>query len=239
MLRHSIHHAPLPDPRVFPTPYPPIAPSILSALQSTPMTFRQELSSWTSWTSSPTSPPPKIGSPAPSIPGKLDLPSSTKNSTILAFLRHCGCPFAEKTFRSLRSTAQQHPDIAFIAISHSSQSATDRWLEALGGAGPVTVIVDAEREVYARWGLGASGWWHVLSPGAMWSVVKLGREEGIWNRPTESGSRWQSAGSWGVDGKGIVRWGRVAVRADEIADFGDGARALEELEKAQEEELLG
>lgn len=73
----------------------------------------------------------------------------------------------------------------------------------------------------------------------MWGVVKVGREEGIWNRPTESGSRWQSAGSWGVDGRSIVRWGRVAVRADEIADFGEGARALEESKEAKEEGLWG
>ena len=70
----------------------------------------------------------------------------------------------------------------------------------------------------------------MLSPGGLWSVYKLGKEEGIWNRPTESGSRWQTAGSWAVDERGVVRWGAVAGRADEIPDFAEGMRALEEAE---------
>lgn len=191
------------------------------------MTFRQELTSWLSPTTLTTSPSPQLGSPAPSIPGKLEFPRSSHKLAILTFLRHCGCPFAEKTFRSLRTSAQRHPEIDFIAISHSSQSATDKWLDALGGPGSVPVIVDAEREIYAQWGLGTSGWWHVLSPWSMWSVVKLGREEGIWNRPTESGSRWQNAGSWGVDAGGVVRWGEGAGSANDVPDFEEGVRTLE------------
>ena len=47
----------------------------------------------------------------------------------------------------------------------------------------------------------------------------MGKSEGIWNRPTESGTRWQTSGSWAVDGSGIVRWGGAAKAADEISDF--------------------
>ena len=112
-------------------------------------------------------------------------------------------------------------------MSHSSASSTTTWLEAVGGAGNVQVVVDSEREVYAKWGLGTSGFWHVLSPGGLWEVVRLGREEGIWNRPTESGSRWQMGGCWGVDAQGVVRWGGVAARADEIPDVVEAVKVLE------------
>ncbi|MCJ1450400.1 hypothetical protein MMC28_000731 [Mycoblastus sanguinarius] len=193
------------------------------------MTLRQELSSWLSPSSLLLSPTPSIGSKAPPAP-KLQLPDTNGKPTILTFLRHCGCPFAEKTFLSLRAIASAHPSINYIAISHSSHASTKKWLEAIGGPGSVEVIVDEERIIFAHWGLGTSGWGHVLSPGGLWSVYKLGKEEGIWNRPTESGSRWQTAGSWAVDERGVVRWGAVAGRADEIPDFAEGMRALEEAE---------
>lgn len=70
------------------------------------------------------------------------------------------------------------------------------------------VIIDSEWEIYAQWGLGVSSFWHVLSPWSMWSVYKLGKEEGIWNRSTESGSRWQTSGSFAIDKEGMVAWGR-------------------------------
>jgi hypothetical protein len=102
-------------------------------------------------------------------------------------------------------------------------------VKSVGGAGdsnPITVIVDENREVYAKWGLGNSGWMHVLSPSSMVSVYKLGKSKNIWNRPTESGSRWQQAGSWGVDGGGVVKWGGPAQRADDVADLEAAVRAV-------------
>lgn len=74
----------------------------------------------------------------------------------------------------------------------------------------------------------------MLSAGSLWSVWRLGREEGIWNRPTESGNRWVGGGCWGVDGLGVVRWGGGGGRADEIADVGEGVRMLEGGEKGGE-----
>ncbi|KUJ21003.1 uncharacterized protein LY89DRAFT_704959 [Mollisia scopiformis] len=195
------------------------------------MTFQQELQSWLSPTSLTTSPAPELGSKAPSSE-PLPFPSKDGKRTIVTFLRHCGCPFAEKNFLSLRTLASQHANaINFVAISHSSQSSTEKWLSAIGGAGDVQVIVDSERAVYAKWGLGVSSAWHVLNPWSMWEVYKLGKGEGIWNRPTESGSRWQTSGSWGIDGEGVVRWGEVARAADDIADFEEGVKVLLEEQK--------
>jgi len=90
----------------------------------------------------------------------------------------------------------------------------------------VKVVVDAEREVYAQWGLGVSSAWHVLNPWSMYSLYKLGTTEKIWNKPTESGNRWQTAGSFAVDGEGAVRWTRAAKAADDVPDFNEALKAL-------------
>ncbi|GAB7332414.1 hypothetical protein MBLNU13_g04224t1 [Cladosporium sp. NU13] len=112
------------------------------------MTFQQELSSWFAPRDKDTIPdPPSIGSKAPST-SKIQLSSTP---LIIAFLRHCGCPFAEKTFLNLRETARAHRAISFVAVSHSSQSATDTWLASLPQAGSepdnLQIVVDEEREV--------------------------------------------------------------------------------------------
>lgn len=61
---------------------------------------------------------------------------------------------------------------------------------------------------------------------SMLSVYKLGKAEGIWNRPTESGNRWQTAGSFAVDKAGMVKWVRVNASANDVPDFMDAVDAL-------------
>lgn len=126
----------------------------------------------------------------------------------------------------MRTAATEHPDINFIAVSHSDQPSTEKWLSALGGTGSASLVVDAERRIYAQWGLGAVSWGHVLSPAGLLNIWKLGKEQGIWNRPTESGSRWQSSGHWAVDQEGYVRWGKPAARADDMVDVAEAVEAL-------------
>lgn len=79
-------------------------------------------------------------------------------------------------------------------MSHRDQLSTEKWLEAIGTpgeavSGSATVIVDAEREIYAKWGLGVLSWGYVLSLAGLLGVWKIGKEKGIWNRPTVNGSR--------------------------------------------------
>lgn len=88
------------------------------------------------------------------------------------------------------------------------------------------MIVDEERDIYAAYGLGNSSWMHVLSPASMYNVFNLASKEGIKNRPTESGSRWQQGGYWGIGQDGKVRWGHPAERADDVPDFEEGVRAV-------------
>lgn len=91
---------------------------------------------------------------------------------------------------------------------------------------PVRVIVDEERRIYGAWGLGVSSVGHVLSPSGMASVLSLGWSEGIWNRPTESGSRWQMAGDFAVDKEGVVRWVHVYETAGDVGDINEGVQAV-------------
>ena len=191
------------------------------------MTFQQEFNSWWAPKSPPTRPAPPIGSKAPHTP-KLELKEG--RPAIVAFLRHCGCPFAEKTYLLLREAAGNHRDVDFIAVSHSDEQSTNTWLKSLPQAGSepmnVRVVVDDQLEVYSAWGLGPSGWAHVLSPFSMYTVYRMGKDQGIWNRPTESGSRWQTAGTYAVDAKGVVRWGGPGQRADEIPNFEDAVNSM-------------
>lgn len=114
----------------------------------------------------------------------------------------------------------RHKDVHFVAVSHSSPEATERWVVEVGGNWEVRVVVDFERELYARWGLGISNTWHVLGPVAIYKTFQLGKAEGIWNRPTESGNRWQTSGAFAVTaGGGDVAWAKVAASASDLPDL--------------------
>lgn len=63
---------------------------------------------------------------------------------------------AEKTFRAIKSMAVLHPDMHFIAVSHSDTPATEKWLSSVEGPGQVGLLVDSDRKLYAQWGLGVS-----------------------------------------------------------------------------------
>jgi hypothetical protein len=96
----------------------------------------------------------------------------------------------------------------------------------VGGNWDVSVVIDEERDLYALFGLGVSTTWHVLSPLALYNALQLGKRENIWNRPTESGNRWQIGGAFAIDQGGIVRWRHVAARADDVADWDAAVQSL-------------
>ncbi|KAI1818672.1 hypothetical protein GGS20DRAFT_22 [Poronia punctata] len=161
-------------------------------------------------------PPPAVGSKAPMHPN-LVLPSD--KPTIIAFLRHCGCPFAEKTFKDLTKLSTWYKDINFVAVSHASAEATERWVVDVGGNWDVNVVIDEERDLYALFGLGMCTTWHVYAPMVTYSALQLGKKENIWNRIPESGSRWQTGGVFAIDKDGLVRWAHVPARADILPDW--------------------
>ncbi|KAJ4419321.1 hypothetical protein N0V82_005009 [Gnomoniopsis sp. IMI 355080] len=178
------------------------------------------------------SPPPREVAPVPAVgePAREHAESVLKlpkdKPTIIVFLRHCGCPFAEKAFRALTAFSTRHAgSIHCIAISHSSREHTEAWVPQVGGEWNVEVIVDEEREIYAAWGLGLSSYWHV-GPMSFFNAMQLGKSEGIWNRTTESGTKWQTGGAFAVDRAGKVRWVSVAKTASDVPDLNAALRAL-------------
>ncbi|EWC48364.1 hypothetical protein DRE_02133 [Drechslerella stenobrocha 248] len=174
----------------------------------------------------PVGPAVVVGEHFPESPQLPQLQNLDGRPAMVTFLRHCGCPFAEKAFQTFRSLSDAHPDVHFLAISHSTQQDTEDWLISTGGTGDVDITVDPNRTLYATWGLGFSSFWANMGPVTMWKAIKLGQEELIYNRPTKSGYRWQTAGSFAVDADGTVRWAHVSTGAADIADFEAGLCAL-------------
>ncbi|GKU06145.1 tsa antioxidant enzyme protein [Fusarium langsethiae] len=137
-------------------------------------------SSWSSWMSVRSLPltvqpwltPPPAAVSVGRVPGigdKAPVDRTQKlrlgKRTLVVFLRCVGCAFAQKTFINLRTMANRYGDaLTCIAVSHASEQATKKWVDLLGGAWSVRVIVDEDRALYAAWGLGTSSMWYVLNP---------------------------------------------------------------------------
>jgi AhpC/TSA antioxidant enzyme len=173
----------------------------------------------------PTADPPEPGDEARRLPAPG---RSGDGPAVIAFLRHTGCPFAEVTLRALRDAAAAHPDIDWIAISHAGPEATQRWCDAIGGRGEVEVLLDVDRRCYAAWGLGRSSLAHFLGRRSLGEVARLARQ-GIRNRHPE-GTRWQRAGTFAVDGAGVVRWRHLPAHAGELPGLDEAAAALRPVE---------
>jgi hypothetical protein len=72
---------------------------------------------------------------------------------------------AQKSFLALRTIANRHQGaIKCIAVSHSSPEATRKWVDLLGGAWNVEVVIDEDRAIYAAWGLGLGSVWYMFNP---------------------------------------------------------------------------
>jgi hypothetical protein len=105
--------------------------------------------------------------------------------------------------------------VRFIAVSHSSAAATEKWTNGLGGAWDVEIVIDESRELYALWGLGVSNAWYLLNPWTQWGQYQLGKKEGVWASDVgEGGNKWIEGGCWVVDGRGTVKSGGKCESAD-------------------------
>lgn len=49
-------------------------------------------------------------------------------------------------------------------MSHSSPEGTRKWVDMLGGAWNVEIIMDEDRAIYAAWGLGLGSVWYMFNP---------------------------------------------------------------------------
>lgn len=73
---------------------------------------------------------------------------------------------AQKSFLALRALANRHQaaGLRCIAVSHSSPEATRKWIDLLGGAWNIEVVIDEDRAIYAAWGLGLGSVWYMFNP---------------------------------------------------------------------------
>jgi hypothetical protein len=127
----------------------------------------------------------------------------------------------------MRSLANRHTGIHFIAVSHCTPEATSAWTKALGGAWNIDVVTDQSRELYAAWGLDISNWGHLLHPRNGYNQYMLGKNEGVWGQKVgDGGCRWQTGGAYAVDARGTVVWGGPMASVDEPVFFEDGVKAL-------------
>ncbi|PKS09450.1 hypothetical protein jhhlp_004066 [Lomentospora prolificans] len=198
---------------------------------------------------------PKIGDQAP-LDRDRKVTIGGGRCVLIVFLRCVGCAFAQKTFLSLRTLANRYPnDLTCIAVSHSSAAATQKWMDLMGGAWNVQVVIDEDRSVYAAWGLGLGTVWSVLNPTTQIQAWKekgwLGAQvataiqrKGTAGRGMASyqtggtgvidvegpvtvmGNKWQSAGAWAVNGSGVIVWGRKAATPDDLMDLDESCKAL-------------
>ncbi|HEX6459387.1 MAG TPA: AhpC/TSA family protein [Thermoleophilaceae bacterium] len=163
---------------------------------------------------------PELGAPAP-VAAPL---GEVRGPAVVAFLRHVGCPFAEATMRALSDHARQNDDIDWIAVSHAPLEATDRWCAAIGASHRVRLVIDEERSAYGAWGLGRSSLRHFAGRRSLTAVARLARE-GIRNRHP-AGTRWQQAGTFGVDASGKIVWRHIPPHAGALPDLHAAAEAV-------------
>jgi hypothetical protein len=144
---------------------------------------------------------------------------------VIAFMRHVGCPFAEATARDLREAAERDPSIEWVAVTHSSPAVTLRWCARVGGCDGLRLVEDESRALYAAWGLGRTGARHFVGWRPLRQVLRLASGPGIRNSRSD-GTRWQTAGTFGLGADGTVRWRHVPRHAGELPDLDEAARAV-------------
>jgi hypothetical protein len=144
--------------------------------------------------------------------------------TVIAFLRHVGCPFAEASMRELVSLADAYAQLDVFAVSHAPDGDTRDWCAAIGGCGRVRVIIDVERAHYRAWGVPRTDWRHFAGRRALVGVWRM-LLRGIRNRRA-SGTRFQSAATFAVDGGGVIVWKHVPAHAGQLADLAAARLAL-------------
>lgn len=176
-----------------------------------------------------TSDVPALGAPAPK-----GLNISPGHPTIVAFVRHCGCPFAAKEVLVLGQQVQKYPELHVIIVQHSEEPVVKEWFDIIGGPAAfgdriknLRLVADPERKIYAGWGVGVLGWGGILNMSGGFSKLSELSAEGIPSPFTLDGSwRWQNSGGFALDKSSIIRWEHIAVDAADMCDYATAASTL-------------
>jgi len=169
---------------------------------------------------------PSKGSKAPALEGvTFDKP------TLVAFVRHCGCPFAQKEVQLLGKAYKESGEkLQIIIVQHADQAAIDTWWKNIEGDKHVPsakVIADPEHNVYASWGIGSLSFFGLFWPPSLYDLVVLARKEGIVNTTTKKGAwRFQNSGGFAVDGDGQVLWSKIARHPGDVCHYDEVAKEV-------------
>lgn len=170
---------------------------------------------------------PSVGEKAPSVEGV----NYTQSGHLIAFVRHCGCPFAEKEVRQLARVAKENQKIRIVIVAHSADDVVQDWFKRIGAPhfeslDRVVVRADPDYRLYNAFGIGQLGWDKLFTRETL-SNVKALAAAGIKNTPTGQGSnRWLNSGGFAVDHGGILRWVKVAEQASDMCDYEEAVRTL-------------
>lgn len=151
-----------------------------------------------------------VGSKVPALQGQI----MDDGRMLVVFLRHVGCPFAERAVKEVRAWSARHTNSEVVLVSHGSEEDTKAWLNRIGGEGEATLIVDPARQVYGAWGLGYSKVSHFLGFKSLLTVMAL-LFKGIRNRKA-SGTRWQTSATFLIE-QGKVVWMHVPNSAGDFS----------------------
>ncbi|CAC9887865.1 unnamed protein product, partial [Aureobasidium pullulans] len=173
---------------------------------------------------------PEVGEQAPAKVGSVDLKSGGGRPTLLAFVRHCGCPFAEKEVQLLGAESRKNEKLHVVIVQHSDEATTQQCgKKAFPDSKRYTLIADPERKAYAAWGVGSLGWGGMVNGGVMEALKSLKESDGIDLRPTGVGSyRWQNSGGFAVDSAGTIRWRKIANDSSDMCDYSEAAKTITE-----------
>lgn len=88
---------------------------------------------------------PSVGEQAPSFPSDIKVVqggsasnisySTPSKGTLVAFVRHCGCPFAEKEVKLLGEVDKKHGgqgEVQIVVVQHSDEEETRAWWKRIG-----------------------------------------------------------------------------------------------------------
>lgn len=173
---------------------------------------------------------PKVGERAPVI----EVTNYTSSPHIVAFVRHCGCPFAEKEARQLGEISKKHQNVKIIIVAHSDETVVQDWFKRIGephfdkGALGSRVIVKADPNytLFNAFGIGQLGWTQLFTK-QTFGLLKSLASEGIKNTQTGHGSnRWLNSGGFAIDHGGNVRWAKVAQEAADICDYEEAVKTI-------------
>ena len=150
-----------------------------------------------------------VGDKAPPL---KEFPSNS-DSQLIAFLRHPGCPFAEHTVKQLVKWKQKNQTVDVFIVSHGDEKEISKWLQNIGGHQGLVSVIDPQRTLYGKWGVGYSHLTHFIGPASLIGVFSLFLK-GVRNR-SATGTRWQKAGIFLIS-KGIVTWKHNPRSAQEL-----------------------